>query len=242
MLGRIEYPVVLTQPFAEVLQEYSSRTPITTDFEGCVGKCETVIRAAGFSIDCQPPTKASADYNEPTPLPNGRQPPSASEPRPIFTVTFTWSPGVDKYPGSTSNTLSPAPEHLLLSVASTDTANCTGSFVTKTCTLREAVVDYQLSLFNNTVVLTNPNVNLNVVSMGNSTPEIHGYLPGEDITLGGCALAGTDLFSSNTSLRFVGAAGLWELLASTLLQAGISSIYSIEVTANSPGETLRATS
>lgn len=79
--------------------------------------------------------------------------------------------------------------------------------------------------------------------MGNSTPEIHGYLPGEDITLGGFALASTDLFSSNTSLRFVGAVGLWELAGfNTFVSRYIVDPQYREVTANFPGETLRATS
>ena len=212
MLGRIAYPVVLTQPFADVLQDYSSRTPITADFEGCVGKCEMTVRAAGFSVDCQPPTRVPANYSVPPPLADGGLPPSAYDPQPIFTVNFTWSAGVrTNYAESSSDKVPPTPENLLLLVGYTETASCAGSFITKTCTLREAVVDYQLSLVNRTVTLANPDVNLNVISMGNSTPEVAGYNAGENITLGGFALAGKDLFSSNTSLGFVGAAGLWEV-------------------------------
>lgn len=120
----------------------------------CGASVKWLFELQGFQSIVSLQRKHQRITMSPHPLPNGSLPPSAPDPRPIFTVTFVWSPGVDKYPGSISDELSPAPEHLLLSVASTDTVNCVGSFVTKTCTLREAVVDYQLSLINNTVVLT----------------------------------------------------------------------------------------
>lgn len=215
MLGRVEYPVALTTPFADVMQDYSRRAPITTDFEGCMGKCSTVIQAAGFSIDCQPPVRTPVDYEPEMPLSNGSFPSSAFDPQPLFSVDLTWSSGVDediiRLEGRPTNAES-VPEQVILSVGYSDTADCKGSFVTKNCTLTESIVDYQLSLVNNTVTLNNPDINLHVVSKGNSTPDIMGgYMPGENITLGGFALAGADLFTSNTSLRFVGAAGMWQV-------------------------------
>lgn len=213
MLGRINYPRVLTTPFADVLLEYSRRTPITTNFEGCVGTCETVVQGAGFSIDCQPPTRTPINYNPPTPLKNGSWGPTAFDNQPIFSTNLLWLPGnhaADKNHAPSIN--SSVPEQLALSIGYSDTKECAGDFVKKSCTLTEAVVDYQVLLQNKTVSLNNPSVNLHVVSMGNSTPDVSGsYMAGQNTTLGGFALAGTDLFASNTSLRFVGAAGLWEV-------------------------------
>ena len=213
MLGRVGYPKVLTTPFAEVLQDYSHRTPITTDFGGCEGRCETVFQGAGFAVDCHPPTKTPINYNPPTPLKNGSWGPTAFDNQPIFSVELSWSHGlhaVDENHHPSIN--SSVPEQLFLLIGYSDTKECAGSFVTKDCTLTEAVVDYPVVLHNSTVSLNNPTVNLHVVSMGNSTPDVTGgYLPGGNITLGGFALAGTDLFASNTSVRFVGAAGMWEV-------------------------------
>lgn len=213
MLGRVEYPKILNRPFADVLQDYSRRTPISAGFEGCEGKCETVVQGAGFSVDCQPPTRTPIDYNPPKPLKNGSLPATAFNNQPIFSVALSWLHGqraTDKNHGTSIN--SSMPEQLVLSIGYTDTKKCAGSFVTKDCTLTEAVVDYQILLDNKTVSLNNPTVNPPVVSMGNSTPDVSpGYLPGKQITLGGFALAGTDLFASNTSVRFVGAAGMYEV-------------------------------
>ena len=213
MLGRVETPKVLNPPFANVLQNYSRRTPITTEFEGCVGDCEAVVQGAGFSVDCQPPMRTPIDYNPPAGLHNGSFPDSAFALQPIFSVDLSWSHGlraVDENHAPSIN--SSVPEQLFLTIGYSDTQNCAGSFAKKTCTLTEAVVDYRILLQNSTVSLNNPSVNLHVVSMGNSTPDVSGgYMPGQNITLGGFSLAGTDLFASNTSLRFVGAAGLWEV-------------------------------
>lgn len=89
---------------------------------------------------------------------------------------------------------------------------CNGTFTTKIYTLTEAVVDYPISIVNNTVKLDSQTVDLHIFSKGNMSSDVlQGYSAGESITLGGFALAGTDLFAANVSVRFVGAASLWEV-------------------------------
>lgn len=202
--GDAYYPQILTRPFADVLQDYSHRAPITTEFEGCVGKCETVVQGAGFSVDCQQFTKPplalrSDDTNQ-----------SADALTPLFSVHITWSSGKHDFSaGHDHRTVinSSIPEQLFLSIGYTISANhnidSPVRFVTKNCTLTEAVVEYPILLQNTTVSLNNPTVNLHVVSMGNSVPDVAGYVDGDhNMTLGGFSLAGTDWFGSNTSLLF----------------------------------------
>jgi len=107
--------------------------------------------------------------------------------------------------------------------------------VTKNCTLTEAVVEYQVLLQNNTVSLNNPTVNLHVVSMGSSVSIVPPYHVGahENMTLGGFALAGADLFASNTSMHISPSAGAQ---TSSLVQLNtFATQYRVDATATSIG-------
>ncbi len=104
-------PEVLTRPFADILQDYSRRASITTGFEGCVAKCETVVQGAGFSVDCQSPT-TTPFYIRPL---ND----SSTYDRPLFSVHLLWSPGRDGFYNDNVASISinsSTPEQLLLAI------------------------------------------------------------------------------------------------------------------------------
>ena len=110
-----------------------------------------------------------------------------------------------------TRTIDSIPEQLELTVGYPNTSNCSGTFITKTCTLTEAVIDYPATLVNSTVTLDLTR-DPRVITLGNPFADISlGYDPGANLTLGGFALAGADLFGSNTSLRLVGAAGVFQI-------------------------------
>ena len=205
MLGRLDEPVVFTAPFAQVMKQYNARDPIRVGFQGCNGNCTATVPAAGFSINCSLATGIPVNYNPD--LSKGSNTSVGPNTQPIFTANFTWSPG---YSGSVAR--SHSPEQIILTTGYSNTTNCTGTFYTTTCVLTEAVVDYQISLVNETATLNNPTTNLTVVTMGNSTSDVVGGTDaGQNVTLGGFYLAGNDLFGANTSQSFVGAAGLFQL-------------------------------
>ncbi|KZF24777.1 hypothetical protein L228DRAFT_281818 [Xylona heveae TC161] len=205
MLGRVNYPAVLNAPFAQILQDYSQRKPITVD-AGCNGTCSTTVQGAGFAIDCDPPATSHVNYTAMYMLQH-----QTYDPSPVFNVSLEWSGG--NY-AVTSDPTTATPEQLILSVGYSHTTDCAGDFITRKCVLSEAIVEYPLQLDQRTVsTFTNPTPHLNVVSKGNSTPDVAPtYLPNENVTLGGFALAGTDMFYTNTGLMFVGAAGMYQLV------------------------------
>ncbi|MCJ1390175.1 hypothetical protein MMC18_003033 [Xylographa bjoerkii] len=205
MLGRIDEPVVLTAPFAQVIKHYNARNPIRAGIQGCNGSCTATVPAAGFSINCSAPTGSPIDYSPI--LSKNSQGSVGPNTQPIFTTNLTWSSGY-----GLTFAKSRSPEQVILTVGYSNTTSCSGTFFTTTCTLTEAVVEYQVSLVNETVSLNNPTTNLTVVALGNSTSDVvGGYDAGQNVTLGGFSLAGNDLFGANASQSFVGAAGLFQL-------------------------------
>ena len=200
MLGREDYPAVLSIPFAGVMQSYQNRSPIKLDFNGCEGTCQTNIQAAGFAVnysDSNQPVKFAPSIIDATM--------DGFSNTTIFSVDLkwlspTWAMGEDMLTNS-------VPEQLELTVSYATQINpssCSGNFVTKNCTLVEAVVSYPATLVNSTATLDLTR-DPRVIALGNS----YEYLPPEgqrglNVTLGGFALAGTDLFGSEVSLLFSG--------------------------------------
>ncbi|MCJ1434999.1 hypothetical protein MMC27_004369 [Xylographa pallens] len=205
MLGRIDEPVVLTAQFAQVMKHYNARNPIRNGFRGCNGSCTATVPAAGFSVNCSNPLGTPVDYNPI--ISNDTKGSVGSNTQPIFTTNLTWSSGFGH-----SLAESHSPEQVILTVGYSNTTNCSGTFYTTICTLTEAVVEYQVSLVNESVALASTATNLIVVAIGNSTSDVvGGYDAGQNVTLGGFSLAGNDLFGAHTSQSFVGAAGLFQL-------------------------------
>ena len=205
MLGRIDEPVVLTAPFAQVMKQYNAKNLIRAGFQGCNGTCTANVPAAGFSVNCSAAVGTPIDYNPI--ISNDTKGSVGPNTQPIFTTNLTWSSGYGHSLAESHN-----PEQVILTVGYPNTTNCSGTFYTTTCTLTEAVVEYPISLVNDTVALNSLATNLTVVAIGNSTSDVvDGYDAGQNVTLGGFFLAGNDLFGANTSQSFVGAAGLFEL-------------------------------
>jgi hypothetical protein len=131
--------------FVQVLQEYSTQTPITQGFSGCHGACSATVEAAGFALACSESRYTPQDYLS-FPSEEGH-PLSKSYSFPTFSVSM------NSYEGSVN-----LPESLNLTVkwakvvsANVSRGGCVGHLVTKQCNLTQAVLRYNITMTNSTV-------------------------------------------------------------------------------------------
>ena len=166
-------------------QDYLNRVPISSGLTGCPDKCELDVPAAGFAVSCSF-TKAPIDYIAPYGATN------EFDTNPAFSVQIEWGPGGTDI-GRTS---------LKLLVAYSQTQNCSGVILSETCVLRSATVLHHVLLNQNIVTLVPPpaHSNLPVVALAPNTTYVETFETFS--TLGGIAIAGSDLFETNTTLRF----------------------------------------
>jgi hypothetical protein len=202
------YSIVMNQTFAQVVNAYTTRAPITTAFTGCVGNCSGTIKAAGLAVNC------SIDA-----IPwNSNQ--SWSTGDDVFISAFNWIPaqlfGTDPFPNDplidfnlqyiTGRSASPEAVGSGVLDSAVDYQGglgyCNGTRMMKRCSMRSATLVYPILLVNNTLSISGnssafPVDHLQAVGDPSDFFDYHDMNPMSYTTLGGIAKAAQNMFNSN---------------------------------------------
>ena len=213
---------VMNQTFAEVVNNYNIRAPITTSFHGCHGNCSGVIKAAGLAMNCSldsipwDNSIGTDNFLNNITLPN------------VFNSNFTWlaanlTNGSNPWPGyplidfELAYAVGRTPPATLGSVLQGGEDNsplhgiCKGTVMRKHCSLLSATLEYPISMSNNTVSLLGNSSNFKVVGIqpvGPSWTYASSGQPDENpmtfSTLGGVAMAAQNMFRSTAVQDYYG--------------------------------------
>ncbi|KAI9808889.1 MAG: hypothetical protein M1827_007164 [Pycnora praestabilis] len=201
--GRVTQVSVMAPDFAQVIQDFSLRTPMKPDISGCQGTCFTTIRAMGLSANCSVNVTSidyGAELNE-QPLPNGSFPEDFFDAHTTFAVDVSneFLGGYDAA-DNTSATI------LMTITYSNTTGNgdsCPGDLLINTCDLAPAIVEYPIMIHNGTVTLqSTENPKYAVASLETVADTGHG-----EVHLGGIQLAAYNQYASTASVAFGGGVG-----------------------------------
>jgi hypothetical protein len=210
--------MVMNVTFAEIFNQYLTRSPITTTFTGCVGSCVGTIKAAGLALECSEEsipwsnlwsnlTNVSTEYT-------------------VFSSTFEWQPAshLGELPDPAAQ-IDPASLYPYINfnlsyaigrIATPSLSNglpygtpqgtqipwtCNGTMITKHCSMRSATLDYPITLVNNTVHLSGNSSSFSVdhiQAVGNISDFFEDHDPDTMTftTLGGIAVAAQNMFNS----------------------------------------------
>lgn len=165
---------LLSPPFASVMREYTNRAAIKMSSTGCDGICYSVMKGAGFVVNC---SESTAPFT--IELKGGTD---------VFTSKFTYR---EITPGDIN-----------LAVTYKGAPTCTGDITIKKCLLRAAIVDYHVMFKNDTVALDDHTtiIDEKIVSISNVARQIG---MGQT-TLGGVALGLQNRFDSTAHMTVYG--------------------------------------
>lgn len=218
LVDRERNPSLYTELFSTVLQQYNGRQPITLPEFGCKGKCELMVEAPGFDIDC-------SSWNSPYRLMSTSElvqwigndsyhGPAQVQSMFAMNVTFSleanrlWAelrsyrtgvhvPQNDDWSEFPWNTI-------MLSSMIKSNPGGNGSLTWRTCILREALQEYPISVENSTVTLqsfsTSHNYTVYQVIRSSTETSSMGWWP---TTLGGIWLSVYHQFAGEAKLSKV---------------------------------------
>ena len=191
--GRVTGPSRMTQEFAAVMSQYTTRAPMTGSFAGeCPGTCFMTVQAAALAkVDCSTtsvPLNYSAAASPSVDLHGGGP---IGETWPAFAVDFDWQDNED------SNM-----ESVNMTVGYAKTEHCAGEYVTQSCLLRPATAEYDIKLQNGIVNFASRPTDPPIVALA-----ANGNPYGFELTMGGLSLAANDSFSANVSVYLTGVYG-----------------------------------
>jgi hypothetical protein len=210
--------IVINQTFAQVVNNYNTRTPIVSGFTGCVGAYSNTIKATRLAINCSQ-EEGPWDNNDTSTVFQSQ----------VFSSNFTWFaanlfPGAelrDNTTGSSDWNDYPFIHFNLVYVNGRAAAaatiggvldnpvgepgffgNCNGTLVTKRCSMRSATLEYPILMVNNTISLPRNSSSFAVDSIqavGEPSDffDYHDQIPNSFRTLGGIAKAAQNMFSSS---------------------------------------------
>lgn len=199
----------MTSAFKDVMNAYTNRDPIVTDFEGCVGNCTGTILAAGLAYNCtseEVPFEMNVHNDFQT----------------VFYIdTELWHGGPYGYG---SSIMTPYLNYTLISTAgrtaptyqsdgavfdsldpTRSRGDCNGTQLLRTCQLESATLQYNIALINGTVTLGNasalPVDHIQAVGNASDLNFVNDYevMPSTYSTLGGLAIAAQQMFGSNAT-------------------------------------------
>lgn len=203
------YSIIMNQSFAQAVNSFSQRTPMTTEFTGCVGTCTGTVKAAGLAMNC---STDSLPWKNNQSLPAGPDGVNGSE---VFSSSFTWISGNTTYFAGVplinyelqyATGRSAAP--LLYEGGQTggfdsspNFGMCNGTLVRKSCSLFSATLEYPITLINSTVSLGTNSSNFAVDHLqayGNFSDffDHHDLNALSVTTLGGVSVAAQNMFGS----------------------------------------------
>jgi hypothetical protein len=210
---------VITQNFTKVISDYQKNIPITTGITDCAGNCSAIVQAAGIVVNCEAPVRTLFIVN-----------PKNQTDAPMFSVNTEWTPICTEFPGQICyggidpNVVS---EIIQLTVGYVQPIkdSCNGTFVSTTCNITEAVVEYSVDISGKTVTLDKTSPRLNVVALADN--QAAG-------TLTGLQLMAQTLFGSNVTWQFeIGSEPTW-----TLVDLGVFPSQYLSGNAADPGSCL----
>jgi hypothetical protein len=203
--GRSESTSVLSPAFSKVIQDFSNRVPITTGFHGCSGICRLQVKAVGLIPQCNT-TQTKLDYYEPILKSTKHE----FDFYTAFATNFTINYGALPYAGIRSainmSVLSSTAGYIPFTNNTSE--SCPATFTYKQCFLLPANVTFPVTLSNNTATLDPlPPDALAYPSTRINFTDDAAY----GTSLGGVALALSNLYTSDVEYHFGGAVG-WELI------------------------------
>lgn len=210
--------LVMNQSFAQVVNSYSNRDPIITQFTGCVGQCSGTVKAAGLAVNCSMDSVPWTTFENLT----------ESNPT-VFSSVFNWIRSDMVGPVTYTNGTDPFPNEAFIDFNLTyavgrvanqeplgggvmDNArgqpgkyeSCNGTLMMKRCSMRSATLEYPITLVNNTVAIAGSDSSTfavdHIQAVGDPDPDFldyHDLDPMSVTTLGGIAMAAQDMFSSS---------------------------------------------
>lgn len=185
--GRGHTVALLTPSFTSVVNGANTQADINVTSRGCMGRCLTVVRGAGFAINC---STSTVPYNiEPLDASlNGTQ---------AFGSYIHWG---DLLPGT-----------IFLGVQFKSTPNCDGNLQIRNCTMQAANVEYPVIIDGNrSTIEVDPATTMFDDKVYNTTDVVPDNYIGPS-TYGGLYKALSDTYDSMGNLRWAGAIG-YELI------------------------------
>jgi hypothetical protein len=216
---------LMNPSFAQVVNDYTTRSPITTNFTGCVGDCYGSVKAAGLAVNCSMDTVL---WNSSQSI----QPDGYSGDDNLFTLAFDFIPATIFGMDSDRQLTDPFPNEpfikfrlqYVIGRTATPPATpelqpyqifhnvpggvgfCNGTRVLKTCSMRSATLLYPVHLVNSTISLSGNSSSFEVDHVqASGDPNQSNALDNESIlfnsmsytTIGGVAAAAQNIFGSN---------------------------------------------
>lgn len=178
---------LLKYPFTKVMMDYSNRAPLSVNISKCDGSCSATVPGVGLSPECTTDI-LPINIGEMSLQPNGTDSPIAHDKYLVFDTSFMFQDGANS-------------SILMNSIYSNTTyesyRSCPGILITKSCTLRPAIVEYLIHIKSGGVILLDSS-NPHVLSES-SYPDIHFG----DSTFGGVYLAAQQTFASTAFIAFL---------------------------------------
>ena len=177
---------LLKHPFTQVVLDYSNRIPLYANISQCDGSCDLTVQGVGLSTECVN-ERLQIDHASTVFGPNGTILPTAFEKHTVFNTTFGFLGG-DTSLISMNSTYT--------NTTSNGVTSCPGLLITNRCTLRPAIVEYQLHIENNgSRIQLIPSAYPRTVSVVTYIDRLL-----QDSTIGGIYLAAQQLFTSQASI------------------------------------------
>lgn len=134
--GRKGTPALLTSNSTQVVNSFNIQRDITVSTTGCTGECTTIVRGAGFAINC---STSTVPYSlTPTSSPDGSVE-NGQEAMVNGTQAF----------GSSMSWEFGAPGTIEMRVQFKNTDACDGNLQMRNCTMQAAVVEYPVIIDGN---------------------------------------------------------------------------------------------
>lgn len=214
-------PSLYSPLFQTILHDYSRKKPIVLPNPACVGRCDLVIQAAGFDVDCDEwrvPYRlmSHSDFTAWQETLNRSAYPALEQVMFSTNVTYDWQASELYYRLRNQRTGAKMPEDagvpytnyvlpfnsIMLTSMVKETEGINGTLRWRTCLLREAVQRYTLAISNDTVTLQSmPGNNNHTIYLVNRYPPEMGGFGDRSSTLGGIWLAVHNMFTGQATMQ-----------------------------------------
>ena len=233
--GRTHSPSFVTSNFSAVVRNLANGVSVNVTSSGCGGHCSGKLQAAGYDIECVNSLQSFNLSEAGAILPDGSVNTAITNGTYVFSTNFTYDEGA----------LAPGGSGFPLNFTALYKAGkaCDGDLNLTQCTLRPAIMEYNVVLNNDTISL-DPGFSYQDDRVVEYTSPQYNTAQGPT-THGGMMLALNGLFSSSGHLRFTGAVG-YELVTTGAAAIDYSTsvldnIYSCPIAWGNPSHDMLGT-
>ncbi len=203
MLPYTGYGVSVATPwFASVVRDYSNNANITIEAHGCQGACTASVPGAGLIPRCQTVQEEVNWWDDFDPAACVFGDNSSKPQHALFSTQFSLGLSGDSSGKSPQNYVYNVSWNVPVGSGYSSFMSCPSTLHTRNCVLQAAIVEYAVTLDQNTIRLVDPGQKPGILS----TYSINEYTPGgnPEFMLGGVCHAANNLFGSTASIQYNG--------------------------------------